>query len=169
MRPSFELAALAFFVASTGLFALTPQASAQEVTQQRLSPEDFPWEGSNPMQTGSGMAQGLSTAFVVGDGNSEGLYTLVFSLGPGTEIQPHSHPDARSCFVLSGNWYFGYGETFDEDGLQLLPPGSNYTEPAGQAHFAATRDTAIIVECTAIGPTGTTFIEAADDPRNSGN
>lgn len=169
MRPSFQFAALVFCVAAASLFALPIQASAQEVTQQRLSPEDFPWEGSNPMQTGSGMAQGLSTAFVVGDGNSEGLYTLVFSLGPGTEIPPHSHPDARSCFVLSGNWYFGYGETFDEDALQMLPPGSNYTEPAGQAHFAATRDTAIMVECTAVGPTGTTFIDSADDPRNSGN
>lgn len=169
MRPSFELAALAFCVASTSLFALAPEASAQEVTQQRLSPEDFPWEGSNPLQTGSGMAQGLSTAFVVGDGNAEGLYTLVFSLGANTQIQPHSHPDARSCFVLSGNWYFGYGETFDADAMEMLPPGSNYTEPAGQTHFAETRDTPIIVECTAIGPTGTTFVDTADDPRNGSN
>ena len=169
MRPSFKLTALVSCAALASLVALPPATSAQGVTQQRLSPEDFPWEGSNPTQTGSGMAQGLSTAFVVGDGNAEGLYTLVFSLGAGTQIAPHSHPDARSCFVLSGNWYFGYGETFDADAMQMLPPGSNYTEPAGQAHFAETRDTAIIVECTAVGPTGTTFIDAEDDPRNNAN
>lgn len=169
MRSSLGLAALASCAALAALLVFSPHVGAQSVTQQRLSPEDFPWEGSNPTQPGSGMAQGLSTAFVVGDGNTEELYTLVFSLGPGTEIPPHSHPDERSCFVLSGNWYFGYGETFDEDALQMLPPGSNYTEPAGQAHFAATRDTAIMVECTAVGPTGTTFINPDDDPRNGGN
>ena len=169
MRVLSGFAALVFGVALAAIFAQAQDAFAQSVTEQRLSLEDFPWEGSNPTQTGSGMAQGLSTAFVVGDGNSEGLYTLVFSLGAGTQIAPHSHPDERSCFVLSGNWYFGYGETFDADALQLLPPGSNYTEPAGRAHFAETRDTDIIVECTAVGPTGTTFIDAADDPRGGGN
>ncbi len=148
---------------------LAPHATAQSVTEQRLSLEEFPWEGSNPTQTGSGMTQGLSTAYVVGDGNSDGLYTLVFSLGGNAQIAPHSHPDERSCFVLSGNWYFAYGETFDADALQMLPPGSNYTEPAGRAHFAETRETSVIVECTAVGPTGTTFVNAEDDPRNNAN
>ena len=149
--------------------ALAPSAVAQDVTEQRLSLEEMDWVGSNPTQTGSGMAQGLSTVYVVGDGDEEGLYTLVFSLGRGTQIPPHSHPDERSCFVLSDNWYFGYGETFDADGLQMLPPGSNYTEPAGRAHFAETRETSVIVECTAVGPTGTTFVNAQDDPRNNAN
>ena len=149
--------------------AVAPDAAAQNVTEQRLSLDEMPWVGSNPTQTGSGMSQGLSTVYVVGDGDEEGLYSLVFSLGGGTQIPPHSHPDERSCFVLSGNWYFGYGETFDADGLQMLPPGSNYTEPAGQAHFAETRETAVIMECTAIGPTGTTFVNAQDDPRNNAN
>ena len=32
--------------------------------------------------------------------------------------------------------------------------------------FAGTKDREAIVECTAIGPTGTTFVNPADDPRN---
>ncbi len=34
-------------------------------------------------------------------------------------------------------------------------------------HFAETRDEPVIAECTAIGPTGTTFVNPADDPRKS--
>jgi quercetin dioxygenase-like cupin family protein len=138
---------------------------AQEVPEQRIPPDQIPWPEAQGNQAGSAMSQGLRTTYLVGDGAKEGLYTMIFSLGPGVEIPPHSHPDARSCFVLQGNWYFGYGETFDADALQMLPPGSNYTEPAGHAHFAATRDTPILVECTSIGPTGTTFIDNANDPR----
>jgi quercetin dioxygenase-like cupin family protein len=149
--------------------AVTSTVAAQNIPEQRLTLEEMSWVGSNPTQTGSGMAQGLSRVYVVGDGNEEGLYSLVFSLGGGAQIAPHSHSDARSCFVLSGNWYFGYGETFDANALKLLPPGSNYTEPAGSAHFAETRETSVIVQCTSIGPTSTTFVNAEDDPRNNAN
>ena len=148
---------------------LAGAAGAQEMQEQRIAPDEIPWPENQANQTGSGMAQGLRTTYLVGDGNSEGLYTLIFELGAGAQIAPHSHPDARSCFVLSGNWYFGYGEEFDASALKLLPPGSNYTEPAGRAHFAETRETPVLVECTSVGPTGTTFVDTADDPRNSGN
>jgi hypothetical protein len=71
----------------------------------------------------------------------------------------------RSCFVLSGTWYFAYGDLRDETQLKQLPVGSHYTEPAGMNHFAETRDEPVVAECTAIGPTGTTFVNPADDPR----
>lgn len=51
--------------------------------------------------------------------------------------------------------------------LKLLAAGSHYTEPAGMNHFAETRDEPVIAECTAIGPTGTTFVNPADDPRRN--
>ena len=112
------------------------------------------------------MRPGLETVIVAGDGKQSGLYSLVFKVPPNTAIPPHSHPDDRSCFVLSGLWYFGYGTVRSETDLKALPPGSNYTEPAGVIHFAGTREQEAIVECTAVGPTGTTFVNPADDPRN---
>ncbi|MCZ6773599.1 MAG: cupin domain-containing protein [Proteobacteria bacterium] len=169
MRSLWGLAALVSCLALLAPSPLVPNAAAQSVTDQRLSLDEFPWVESNPTQTGSGITQGLRTVFVVGDGNAEGLYSLVFSLGGNAQIAPHSHPDERSCFVLSGNWYFAYGEIFDAEALQMLPPGSNYTEPAGRTHFAETRETGVIVECTAVGPTGTTFVNTEDDPRNNAN
>ena len=52
--------------------------------------------------------------------------------------------------------------------LVALPAGSSYTEPANRIHYAGTKVVEAIAECTAIGPTGTTFFNAADDPRNAG-
>ena len=151
------------------VLSLATQVTAQEITEQRLTPDQIPWPQSQTNQTGSGMAPGLRTTYLVGDGTKEGLYTLVFELGPGAQIAPHSHPDSRSCFVLSGNWYFAYGEQFDATSLQVLPPGSHYTEPGGRAHFAETRETPVLVECTSVGPTGTTFFTPANDPRSGTN
>jgi hypothetical protein len=70
---------------------------------------------------------------------------------------------------LRGVRYFGHELVRDEDKLQALPAGSSYTEPANEIHFAGTKDGEVIAECTAIGPTGTTFPNQADVPRKAGN
>jgi quercetin dioxygenase-like cupin family protein len=145
---------------------LLGNASAQEVSEQRLRLDEFKWPQSQANQSGSAMIQGQQVIFVVGDGKSKGLFSIVFKVPPNTKVQPHSHPEERSCFVLSGTWYFGYGTEWNEAQLKTLPVGSNYTEPAGRPHFAATKDGEVIQQCTAIGPTGTTFVNPADDPRN---
>lgn len=141
-------------------------AQKEKLLPQRLTPAEFPWSKSVGNQAGSAMRPGLETVIVAGDGKQNSLYSLVFRVPPNTSIPPHSHPDDRSCFVLSGLWYFGYGSARNEAELKALAPGSNYTEPAGAAHFAGTREQEALVECTSVGPTGTTFVNPADDPRN---
>ncbi len=37
---------------------------------------------------------------------------------------------------ISGTWYFEYGARYDEQALKELPPGSFYTGPSNQPHFA---------------------------------
>jgi hypothetical protein len=145
-------------------FAIAAQEG--KLIQQRITADEIPWSKSVSNRPGSGMQPGLETVFVVGDGNQKGLFSLVFKVPAHTAVQPHSHPDERSCFVLSGLWYFAYGTVRDETKLKALPPGSNYTEPARAVHFAGTREQEAVVECTAVGPTGTTFVNPADDPRN---
>ncbi len=141
-------------------------AQKGKLIPQRITPTEIPWSKSVSNQPGSAMRPGLETVFVAGDGKQNALYSLAFKIPPNTAIPPHSHPDGRSCFVLSGLWYFGYGTVRDEANLKALPPGSNYTEPAGTVHFAGTKDQEAILECTGVGPTGTTFVNPADDPRN---
>ena len=145
--------------------AAATSAPAQKVSEQRLRLDEFKWPQSQPNQSGSAMVPGQQVIFVVGDGKSGGLFSIVFKVPPNTKIQPHSHPEERSCFVLSGTWYFAYGTVWDEAKLKALPVGSNYTEPGGRPHFAATKDGEVIQQCTGIGATGTTFVNATDDPR----
>ena len=148
------------------LILATLWAQARQIVPQRIPLSEIPWDKGRRELPGSAMRQGLETMFVAGDGNQTGLYSLMFKVPAQTAIPPHSHPDDRSCFVLVGVWFFGYGTVRDEAQLKVLPPGSNYTEPAGAVHFAGTQDEEAIVECTGIGPTGTTFFNPADDPRN---
>jgi quercetin dioxygenase-like cupin family protein len=148
------------------IIPLSIVAQYEKLVSQRITPAEFPWSKSVNNQAGSAMRPRLETVFVAGDGKQNKLYSLVFKVSPNTAIPPHSHPDDRSCFVLSGLWYFGYGTVRSEAGLKALPPGSNYTEPAGTIHFAGTKGQEAIVECTAVGPAGTTFVNPDDDPRN---
>jgi hypothetical protein len=94
-------------------------------------------------------------------------FRFIPSLRNGRKPHEHEeHADLPKCRHVSGLWYFAYGTVRDETKLKALPPGSNYTEPARAVHFAGTREQEAVVECTAVGPTGTTFINPADDPRN---
>ena len=153
-------------LSTLGLSLLASQATAGgDLQPARIPTEEIPWPGSSTRVEGTAMRSGLQTLVIAGDAKGNGLYTMMVRLPANTKVPPHSHPDVRSCFVLSGTWYFAYGDTRDDTLLKTLPAGSHYTEPAGMNHFAETRDEAVIAECTAIGPTGTTFVNPADDPR----
>jgi len=153
---------------ATALAALSTAAAAAGAGFEpaRTAADEIPWPAESVRQEGTAMRSRLQTVVIAGDAKGSGLYTMMVRLPPHTRIPPHSHPDERSCLVLSGTWYFAYGEARDDAQLKALPPGSHYTEPAGMNHFAETRDETVIAACTAIGPTGTTFVNPADDPRN---
>lgn len=53
----------------------------------------------------------------------------------------------------------GYGSRFDTKNLKDLPPGSFYTEPAGQPHFAQTDDEPVVIWVTGYGPSDTQFVK----------
>jgi len=158
--------AVASALSTFGLLLLASKAMAGgDLQPARIPAEEIPWPGGAARVEGTAMRAGLQTLVVAGDAKGGGLYTMMFNLPANTKVPPHSHPDVRSCFVLSGTWYFAYGDARDDAQLKALPAGSHYTEPAGMNHFAETRDEPVIAECTAIGPTGTTFVNPADDPR----
>jgi quercetin dioxygenase-like cupin family protein len=132
----------------------------------RIQARDIPWPEQQHAKTeGTSMRPGLQILVITGDAKQPGLYSMLFKVPPNTVIPSHAHPDNRSCFVLSGVWYFGYGSERNDDDMAILPTGSHYTEPASVNHFAGTQDEGAVVECTAVGPTGTTFVNPADDPR----
>ena len=59
------------------------------------------------------------------------------------------------------------GYRFDESKLKALPPGSYYTEPPGQNHFAETGDEPVVVQITGFGPSSTDYVDHSNDPRSS--
>ncbi len=63
----------------------------------------------------------------------------------------------RIATVVSGTWYFGYGDHFDAKSLKQLPPGGVYSEPGAHNHFARTEKDAVIVQISGYGPTYTRY------------
>ena len=91
---------------------------------------------------------------IVGDQEKPGPYIFLTRPrpGPSRATQPHTHPDTRTYTVISGTWYVGFGDKYDESKLIALKPGSVYTEPAGVPHFVLIKDEGTVVQISGTGP-----------------
>lgn len=135
----------------------TDARSAGAQAERRLTPNEFDFSAAANAGTGTSGVKGIRTLVLKGDPNASGLYTILLSVPAHTKIAAHTHPDDRVATVISGTWRIGYGSVFDEAKLKALPPGSFYTEPSGDSHFAETGDTDVIVQITGFGPSGTVY------------
>ena len=91
---------------------------------------------------------------VVGDQEKPGPYIFLTRPrpGPSRATQPHAHPDTRTYTVISGTWYVGFGDKYDESKLIGLKAGSVYTEPAGVPHFVLVKEAGTVVQISGTGP-----------------
>jgi quercetin dioxygenase-like cupin family protein len=166
-RKSFSLAVI-FSIICVVLFAGQRTRQTQPLKLQRelpvtekpaipllfLSSEEIRFP---PQQQGN-RSTAPRTITLVGDPKAEGLYVTRTLIPKGKQIIPHSHTDSRTVVVLSGTYYYGIGEEFDVQKLVPLPPGSFLTEPAGVPHFTWAKDDDVIVQTTAVGPSGTQIV-----------
>ena len=104
-------------------------------------------------------------AVVVGDPSEPGLYVIRVRLPAGVKLMPHKHPEDRVYTVLSGVFYIGLGEEFDESRLTAYDEGTVIVLPGGQAHFHWARTGEYVTQVTAIGPLGLSYVNPVDDPR----
>jgi quercetin dioxygenase-like cupin family protein len=141
-------------------------ANAEDVREIRMSPSAFDFSKAEGAGAGTSGVTGIQTIVLKGDPTKHRLYTILLRVPAHTKIAAHHHPDDRIATVVSGTWYFGYGAKFDETRLRALPPGSFYTEPPNDNHFAETRDDDVLVQISGLGPTGTTYVDAADNPKH---
>lgn len=115
-------------------------AHSQPATDKALTPEQID----------------LSSGKAMLDANDHyHVRTLRIQIPAHKELQPHG-PKEGYFFVtvISGTLQMGFGKTYDASKLQTLPPGSVFTHPAGQQHFARTGDEPVVLQITAITPHG---------------
>jgi quercetin dioxygenase-like cupin family protein len=94
-------------------------------------------------------------ATLFGEPSQPGLYVDRIRFLPGMRVMPHWHPDSvRTVLVMSGTFYFAVGEHWDESKLKAYPAGTLYSEPPRTPHYAWAKDGEVILQLTAIGPTG---------------
>jgi quercetin dioxygenase-like cupin family protein len=129
-------------------------AHAQDCSQSVLNmPNEIVWKATP-------LSPGLETAVSCGDPSKPGVYVLRVKFPAGFKLMPHFHPDEwRTGIVLTGNYYFGLGEQWDESKLTAYPPGTFFSEPKGAPHFVWAKDGEVIIQITAMGPTGLTRIQ----------
>ena len=144
--------------------AAVSSLGAQGAGELRMTPSEVKWPAPAAGGAGTSGVSGTQTVVLKGDPAKPGLYTMLLRVGPNTRIDAHAHPDDRVATVISGTWYFGYGATFDESRLKVLPAGSVYTEPPNANHFAMTRGEGVTIQITGTGPSGTVYVDPSNDP-----
>jgi pimeloyl-ACP methyl ester carboxylesterase/quercetin dioxygenase-like cupin family protein len=151
--------------APSGSIGSRSPASSARPPQMRMTPEEVRANQTGTEQVGSSFLAGVSTKVLAGDPSKPGFYTIILSVPANTTIPAHSHRDDRMATVVSGTWQFGYGDRFDENALKRLPPGSVYSEPGGENHFARTGTEPVLVQISGIGPTDTRYVNPSDAPK----
>jgi quercetin dioxygenase-like cupin family protein len=105
-------------------------------------------------------------AVVVGQPAEKALYTVRVKVPGGVKLMPHRHPEDRVYTVISGVFYIGVGDRFDETRLHAYPPGAVVVLPGNTPHFHWAKAGEYVTQVSAIGPLGISYVNPADDPRN---
>ena len=137
-------AAVAFAVASSGVI----QAQELPPGVVLFDAKKAQWSTTSPV--------GNPRASIIGDDQKPGPYVFITRARPlspdNPGARPHTHPDDRTYTIISGTWYVGFGDKFDESKRIALTAGSFYTEPAGVPHFIMVKDANTVVKITGTGP-----------------
>ncbi|WP_327104451.1 cupin domain-containing protein [Nonomuraea glycinis] len=126
-----------------------------------LHPQDIEWRPFPAFPPAARLA------VIVGDPPGPGPYTVRVKLPDGEKLMPHRHEEDRVYTVMSGVFYIGRGEEFDEAKLEAHPPGAVVVLPGGTPHFHWAKSGEYITQVTAIGPITLEYVDPRDDPRHN--
>lgn len=118
-----------------------------------VNADHVPWKARPAMP-------GVEIAVLLGEPREAGPLVVRVRFPANGQVQPHTHPDARTYTILAGEWKLGFGEKFDPAALRSYKAGSLYRLPAKVPHFQAAGPEGAVVQIESIGPTSTDFIEA---------
>jgi quercetin dioxygenase-like cupin family protein len=123
-------------------------------------PEDVDWE---PFAAFPASAR---LAVLVGHPSEAGPYVVRVKVPSGVKLMPHRHAEDRVYTVMSGVFYIGRGDEFDERKLEAYPPGSVVVLPGDTPHFHWAKSGEYVTQVTAIGPISLHYTHPEDDPRH---
>ena len=156
-----------FSVAPFALLIFVGQLNAQEKMANHAQPDhimvvpsDLTWKDGP-----ASLPKGIQSAVIEGDPTKAGPFTMRLKLPANYKVPPHWHPAIEHVTVLSGSFYMGLGETFDESKARKLSVGGFAVMQIGTRHFALTKEEAVI-QLHGVGPWGITYVNPKDDPRN---
>lgn len=136
----------------------TPEAKPDHIM---LTEPELKWVDGPPA-----LPPGAKLAVLEGDPAQPGLFTMRIKVPANYKVPPHWHPADEHVTVISGGFFMGLGEKFDEKGMKELPPGGFAVMATGTRHFAMTKKEAV-VQVHAMGPWGINYVNPADDPRQA--
>jgi quercetin dioxygenase-like cupin family protein len=136
------------YLALMFLGGIAATAYAQTADQVVKLPHEVEFKA--PLRPG-----GPPGAVIYGEPTKPGLYVNRVKFPPGFKVMPHWHAEERTVIVLSGTFYMGLGEQWDESKMKAYPPGTFLSEPPKTPHFTWAKDGEVIIQITGIGPTAT--------------
>lgn len=149
---------LVFFILVAGLTILFAQS--KKLVPTIILPDEVKWN------TSPNSSNGIQTIVLTGDPDKDEFYTTRVKIPANLKLQPHWHPEGRVVTVISGTLYYSYGDVFDESKLMAMPPGTFFTEPSMQHHFAWAKKSDVVVQVVGFGPTGTTLLKLPEQKKN---
>jgi quercetin dioxygenase-like cupin family protein len=123
-------------------------------------PEDIDWEPFPAFPPSARLA------VVVGHPSEPGPYVVRVKVPSGVRLMPHRHDEDRVYTVMSGVFYIGRGDQFDEEKLEAYPPGSVIVLPGDTPHFHWAKSGEYVTQVTALGPISLHYVDPEEDPRN---
>jgi quercetin dioxygenase-like cupin family protein len=137
-----------------------PAHQPDEGRYHAIRPDEIEW------RTFAAYPPDVRLGVLVGDPSQPGPYVIRVKVPAGVRMMPHRHPEDRVYTVISGVFYIGLGETFDETKLTAYAPGSVVVLPGDQPHFHWAKSGEYVSQVTALGPLGMFYLDPANDPRN---
>lgn len=125
------------------------------------------WQDSIQWNSFAAFPGKVKLAILVGDPKNHSPFIVRVKVPANEKILPHKHPEDRIYTVISGVFYIGIGEIFEEDKLKAYPPGSVIVLPGNTAHFHWAKSGEYITQVYAIGPLGMEYINRKNDPRTN--
>jgi quercetin dioxygenase-like cupin family protein len=112
----------------------------------------------------AGLPPGGQAAVLEGHPAKPGHFTVRARLPDGYRIPLHWHSSSEQITVLSGIFYLGTGDRFNEGSAEALSAGAYALMPPGMTHYAWCKGETVL-QVSGDGPFDIHYVNAADDPR----